>query len=116
MLPLAVRTGLEPATPGVTGRYSNQLNYRTICSVLMRFCRTRMQRYSFFLNLQIFLAFFDEKCQKNWRRAILDPPPVVFRIRKTVKLNVFVGAYDHLTSITRFSSSTFSFVVLGILT
>ncbi|CDG89942.1 conserved hypothetical protein [Xenorhabdus bovienii str. puntauvense] len=26
---LAVRTGLEPATPGVTGRYSNQLNYRT---------------------------------------------------------------------------------------
>ena len=30
MLPLAVRTGLEPATPGVTGRYSNQLNYRTI--------------------------------------------------------------------------------------
>ena len=29
MLPVAVRTGLEPATPGVTGRYSNQLNYRT---------------------------------------------------------------------------------------
>jgi hypothetical protein len=26
---LAVRTGLEPATLGVTGRYSNQLNYRT---------------------------------------------------------------------------------------
>ena len=26
---IAVRTGLEPATPGVTGRYSNQLNYRT---------------------------------------------------------------------------------------
>ena len=23
------RTGLEPATPGVTGLYSNQLNYRT---------------------------------------------------------------------------------------
>jgi hypothetical protein len=28
---LAVRTGLEPATHGVTGRYSNQLNYRTSC-------------------------------------------------------------------------------------
>jgi hypothetical protein len=27
----AVRTGLEPATHGVTGRYSNQLNYRTSC-------------------------------------------------------------------------------------
>ena len=26
---LAVRTGLEPATPCVTGTYSNQLNYRT---------------------------------------------------------------------------------------
>lgn len=26
---LAVRTGLEPATLAVTGRYSNQLNYRT---------------------------------------------------------------------------------------
>jgi hypothetical protein len=29
---MAERTGLEPATPGVTGRYSNQLNYRsTVC-------------------------------------------------------------------------------------
>ena len=27
---MAQRTGLEPATPGVTGRYSNQLNYRCI--------------------------------------------------------------------------------------
>ncbi len=26
---LAERTGLEPATPGVTGRYSTQLNYRS---------------------------------------------------------------------------------------
>ncbi len=28
-LKMAERTGLEPATPGVTGRYSNQLNYRS---------------------------------------------------------------------------------------
>ena len=28
-LVLAERTGLEPATPGVTGRYSDQLNYRS---------------------------------------------------------------------------------------
>jgi hypothetical protein len=27
---LAERTGLEPATPGVTGRYSDQLNYRSV--------------------------------------------------------------------------------------
>ena len=31
---LADRTGLEPATPGVTGRYSNQLNYRSASSNL----------------------------------------------------------------------------------
>ncbi len=31
---MAERTGLEPATPCVTGRYSNQLNYRSaaVCS------------------------------------------------------------------------------------
>ena len=26
---MAERTGLEPATPGVTGQYSNRLNYRS---------------------------------------------------------------------------------------
>ena len=30
-LRVAERTGLEPATPCVTGRYSNQLNYRSRC-------------------------------------------------------------------------------------
>ena len=30
---IAVRTGLEPATPCVTGMYSNQLNYRTLFAV-----------------------------------------------------------------------------------
>jgi len=29
---MAERTGLEPATPGVTGRYSNQLNYHSTTS------------------------------------------------------------------------------------
>ena len=29
VIEMAERTGLEPATPGVTGRYSNQLNYRS---------------------------------------------------------------------------------------
>ena len=36
---MAVRTGLEPATPGVTGRYSKQLNSRTICSDLCVFLK-----------------------------------------------------------------------------
>jgi hypothetical protein len=31
---LAEWTGLEPATPGVTGRYSNQLNYHSSSSRL----------------------------------------------------------------------------------
>ena len=32
---VAERTGLEPATPGVTGRYSNQLNYRSVKNVTL---------------------------------------------------------------------------------
>ncbi len=31
---LAEWTGLEPATPGVTGRYSNQLNYHSLWWVM----------------------------------------------------------------------------------
>src|SRR5690554_8059460 len=31
---MADRTGLEPATSGVTGRHSNQLNYRSAACVL----------------------------------------------------------------------------------
>ena len=27
-------TGLEPATPGVTGRYSNQLNYHSVLNMV----------------------------------------------------------------------------------
>ena len=30
---MARRTGLEPATPGVTGRYSNQLSYHRVSIV-----------------------------------------------------------------------------------
>ena len=30
---LAEWTGLEPATPGVTGRYSNQLNYHSFQTI-----------------------------------------------------------------------------------
>ena len=32
---MAVRTGLEPATSCVTGRHSNQLNYRTVLKIKM---------------------------------------------------------------------------------
>jgi hypothetical protein len=33
---LAEWTGLEPATPGVTGRYSNQLNYHSAAFCLLQ--------------------------------------------------------------------------------
>jgi hypothetical protein len=33
-LKMAEWTGLEPATPGVTGRYSNQLNYHSTVRVI----------------------------------------------------------------------------------
>ena len=36
---LAEWTGLEPATPGVTGRYSNQLNYHSIRLSVRSRCR-----------------------------------------------------------------------------
>ena len=37
LISLAEWTGLEPATPGVTGRYSNQLNYHSMW--LPKHCR-----------------------------------------------------------------------------
>jgi hypothetical protein len=47
LLLLAVRTGLEPATPCVTGMYSNQLNYRTwllFCKNVVMFSLKAVQR------------------------------------------------------------------------
>ncbi|SOY85489.1 protein of unknown function [Cupriavidus taiwanensis] len=44
-LVLAEWTGLEPATPGVTGRYSNRLNYHSCvgacCSLLSYLRRSK---------------------------------------------------------------------------
>ena len=54
---MAERTGLEPATPGVTGRYSNRLNYRSMKSVgyyLLHYVFTTALEYSLFkLNLRL---------------------------------------------------------------
>ena len=44
---MAERTGLEPATTGVTGRYSNRLNYRSIpadCRERLRILRESARR------------------------------------------------------------------------
>ena len=45
----AVRTGLEPATSAVTGRHSNQLNYRTrfYCQALFSNAVQRYGNFSF---------------------------------------------------------------------
>ena len=37
---MAEWTGLEPATPDVTGRYSNQLNYHSAHAVLSHAAQT----------------------------------------------------------------------------
>ena len=44
----AVRTGLEPATHGVTGRYSNQLNYRT-----NTLCGSKISEFFFIQNKSV---------------------------------------------------------------
>ncbi len=54
--PVAVRTGLEPATPGVTGRYSNQLNYRTNCSSYIRFLFQKEYKDMNFYDMRYTLA------------------------------------------------------------
>ena len=41
---MAEWTGLEPATPGVTGRYSNQLNYHSKWSATSSFSPGRCLR------------------------------------------------------------------------
>ncbi len=59
----AVWTGLEPATPCVTGRYSNQLNYHTVmgyvCSSGHRFDLFASAKLRQFFELcKYFLRFF----------------------------------------------------------
>ena len=55
---IAVRTGLEPATSGVTGRHSNQAELPHRFSLCPLHFRKGLQRYSVFTYLQIFLKKF----------------------------------------------------------
>ena len=50
---IAVRTGLEPVTPCVTGMYSNQLKF-----VLLLSLSIAVQRYYKIRNYQIFEDYF----------------------------------------------------------
>ena len=93
MLPFAVRTGLEPATPGVTGRYSNQLNYRTICSDFYTFLSNADAKVRIFLKPANFsFIFFALFWHKKGGSPIEELPPLVFGIWKTMKFNAFVNA------------------------
>ena len=72
---LAVRTGLEPATPCVTGMYSNQLNYRTSVSLSIDVSRLRVQSYEHFLILQNFAAkilIFSSRKSLIFQSSVLD--------------------------------------------
>ena len=63
---LAVWTGLEPATPCVTGRYSNQLNYHTVLADLH--CKDSA---SFYI-IQIYRVIsFYYPCFRLSRRSLL---------------------------------------------
>ena len=55
---LAVWTGLEPATPCVTGRYSNQLNYHTIFQRAYFLFESECKDRWFYCNIQIISSFF----------------------------------------------------------
>ena len=61
--PLAVWTGLEPATPCVTGMYSNQLNYHTIFYVLLSFPDCECKGSTFFYTYKSFCCFLIKKKQ-----------------------------------------------------
>ena len=80
---MAERTGLEPATPCVTGRYSNRLNYRSaLCSVgneaNITDCLTLRQRFfssfeSFaakIAQVAIFSAFYRYLCPPETASAL----------------------------------------------
>ena len=54
----AVRTGLEPATPCVTGMYSNQLNYRTFLPFRLPSLANAVAKVAKILYLQAFRGFF----------------------------------------------------------
>ncbi len=60
----AVWTGLEPATPCVTGRYSNQLNYHTIRKFAPGLCPIASAKVEYFSLSPKFLQVFFVSAQR----------------------------------------------------
>ncbi len=72
----AVRTGLEPATSAVTGRHSNQLNYRT----------------NFAYNLVNLMTYGTKRCKDN---NCSHPSKffLIFLLNKSKSLNLLILSY-----------------------
>ena len=76
---IAVRTGLEPATPCVTGMYSNQLNYRTIDSCLFQLASAKIEHNFEFA--KFFRIFFCRRGRKNAEKCSFWALFVPFSVR-----------------------------------
>ena len=91
LLLLAVWTGLEPATPCVTGRYSNQLNYHTIFRALQSLFLDCVAKVAFFIKLtKLFATFFEKKLlffeERELHASIATCLP---KIRKATNILIF---------------------------
>lgn len=95
--------GLEPTTPGVTGPYSNQLNYRTECSQLCVFlkrgCKDRYNFYFCKFFLKIFLKISHFSKTRKVTGTYIRPPSHATHCCQLFDLNDFmhlvhVGFHD----------------------
>ncbi len=91
---LAVRTGLEPATPCVTGTYSNQLNYRTSFSIeaakIRRFyfyARPETKFFNYFIESRLLFSFFAQYAPPN------TPTIMPGKLTKNVRMNMILSTY-----------------------
>ena len=85
----AVRTGLEPATPGVTGRYSNQLNYRTNVQTLCVFVERGCKGTQIFVTCKFFFHFLLKKRQKSDGGPFVKSAVGCVQNQKTMKFSAF---------------------------
>ena len=107
----AVRTGLEPATPGVTGLYSNRLNYRTkffesFKAALLPFCGAKLRRY---FGLCKFLEKFFQNIFSNLRAFLINTKsvneitilPTIYFIFKKMRTRKLYGGFQLPTAEAR---------------
>ena len=88
---MAQRTGLEPATPGVTGRYSNRLNYRCVSVDLRPWnsCFVRCESLAFPSHLRI-----ESQMENMAQRTGLEPATPGVTGRYSNRLNYRCASVD----------------------